>query len=148
MTETVLGLDAWLVWLIAGVVLGAMEIAIPGFFLMWLGAAALLTGLVTWIFPIGFGAQMVVFALLSLALVAAARQWIMRNPITSQDPDLNDRGARMVGQVVTVVDPIENGVGRVTLGDSVWNAKGSNAAVGTKLRVIGLDSGAVIVEPV
>ena len=69
------------------------------------------------------------------------------NPIESADPKLNDRGARMVGEVVTVVETIEAGGGRVKIGDSVWSAKGPDTAVGAKVRISALDGGAVVVEP-
>ena len=53
-------------------------------------------------------------AILSIALVYSVRKWVQNNPIESSDPKLNDRGARLVGEILTVVEKIENGRGRVT----------------------------------
>jgi membrane protein implicated in regulation of membrane protease activity len=134
-------------WLGLGLLLAAAEIALPGFFLIWLGLAAAVTGLVAWVFPIGIAAEVGLFGVLSIGTVYAARRWLVANPIVSDDPLLNDKGGRLVGELVTVVDAIEGGRGRVKLGDSVWNAKGPDAAVSARMRVTGLDGTAVIVEP-
>lgn len=139
-------LDPHWFWLTVGVLLAAIEIVAPGFFMMWLGAAAIITGIVTWVAPIGTPGQVGLFAVLSVIAVYAARKWLVDNPIESQDPKLNDRGARLVGEIVTVVEPIEDGHGRVKVGDSVWNAKGQDASIGSKVRVTGSDGATLLVE--
>jgi inner membrane protein len=133
-------------WLIIGVVLGTAEIVAPGFFLIWLAGAAIVTGLAALVLPISMAIQIVLFSVLSVAAVYAGRHWFAQNPIQSDDPNLNNRAARLVGEIVTVVEPIEQGIGRVKLGDGVWTAKGNDAGVGTRLRVTGLEGGAVTVE--
>ena len=40
-------------WLVAGVILAAAEIVVPGVFLIWLAGAAMVTGLIVWAVPIG-----------------------------------------------------------------------------------------------
>jgi len=45
-----------------------------------------------------------------------------------------------------VVEPIANGHGRVKVGDSVWNARGMDAAMGANVRVIGADGAVLLVE--
>jgi inner membrane protein len=137
----------WL-WLIAGMLLATAEIVAPGFFLMWLGAAALVTGLVAALLPISVAVQFGTFTALAIGAVYAARRWFAGNPIVSDDPLLNDRSARMVGQVVTVVDPITPSGGRVKVGDSVWSARGADAAIGAHVRVVGVESGIVSVEAI
>ena len=126
-------------WLTVGVLMAAVEIVAPGFFMMWLGAAAVLTGVTTWVVPIGVPAQVGLFAILSVIAVYAARKWLIDNPIESEDPKLND--------IVTVVEAIEDGHGRVKVGDSVWSAKGRDVATGTKVRVTGADGAVLLVEP-
>ena len=91
--------------------------------------------------------QLVLFALAAVASVYAGRRWFRLNPIETQDPKLNDRGARMVGEIVTVVEAIEAGGGRVKVGDSVWSARGPHADVGTKMRISGSEGSILRVEP-
>jgi inner membrane protein len=133
-------------WLIIGAVLATAEIIAPGFFLMWMAGAAVLTGLASLILPISMTLQITLFAVLSVAAVCAGRHWFKTNPIVSDDPKLNDRAARLMGQTVTVVEAIEGGAGRVKVGDSVWSAAGADAAVGARLKVTGIESGTLLVE--
>jgi inner membrane protein len=135
-------------WLTLGALLAVAEIVAPGFFLIWLALAAIVTGLAAWVLPISSAIQVGMFAVLSVVAVYGARRWLAQNPIQTDDPLLNDKGGRMVGEIATVVDPIENGSGRVRIGDSVWNAQGPDAATGAKMRVTGVKGTAVSVEPV
>lgn len=135
----------WL-WLSIGVVLAAAEMLAPGFFLIWLAGAAIATGLITTVLPISFPIQLALFASLSIALVYVGRRWFRANPIESDDPLLNDRGGRMVGDVVTVVEAIDGGSGRVKVGDSVWTAYGPNTPVGARVRIVGVSGTNLMVE--
>jgi membrane protein implicated in regulation of membrane protease activity len=136
----------WL-WLIAGVVLGIAEVIAPGFFLIWLGAAALLTGVVTLAFGLPLEAQFALFAVAAIAAVYAARRWLHDNPTESSDPLLNDRTARLIGQTVLVVGAIQGGQGRVKIGDGVWNCRGPDAPEGARVRVAGANGTTLLVEP-
>jgi inner membrane protein len=135
-------------WLILGVVLAILEIVAPGFYLAWVGLAAILTAGATAVFGFQFVAQGIVFAALAVATVFVARHYFQRAPIVSDDPLLNDRSARLVGAVVTAVEPVDASQGRVKVGDSVWSAKGASAAVGDRLRVTRVDGGILVVEAV
>lgn len=135
-------------WLSLGLILGAAEMILPGFFLIWLAAAAVFTGVIVWVLPIPIAGQVGLFAVLAIGIVYAAKSWMVRNPGAPGDPMLNDRAARLVGETVTVVEAIDGGKGRVKVGDSVWMAKGTDAPVGTRMRVTGSESGALIVETV
>jgi inner membrane protein len=136
--------DHW-AWLILGALLITAELLAPGFFLMWIGGAAIIVGIATLILPIGSEVQLILFAVIALATVYAARRWFVTNAIVSDDPELNNRGARLTGEVVTVVEAIEGGRGRVKVGDSVWSARGEDAPVGAKLRVTGIDGSVLTV---
>jgi hypothetical protein len=130
------------------VTLGIVEILAPGFFLMWLGLAAILVGLLVWALPISLPLQVALFAIISVLSVYAGKRFLKTNPILSDDPALNDRGARLAGEIVTVVEAISNGTGRVKIGDSVWIARGADTAVGLTVRVTGADGAVLLVETV
>ena len=133
-------------WLSLGLILGVAEMVAPGFFLMWLGLAALIVGILDYFLPITLAYQVAMFATLSVLTVFAGKKFLQKNPIESDDVNLNDRGARMTGEIVTVVEPIANGHGRVKVGDSVWNARGMDASMGANVRVIGADGAVLLVE--
>lgn len=134
-------------WLALGLILAIGEMVIPGVFLIWLAAAALITGLIAWGAPmVGVPLQIVIFAVLAIASVFAGRNWLRANPITPADPLMNDRGARLVGEVVTVTAAIDGGSGRVRHGDSEWLVHGPDAEPGTRMRISGHDGAVLLVE--
>jgi inner membrane protein len=135
-------------WLLGAIVLGIAELIVPGVFLIWLAAAAAATGLLTLAFGIDLPFQFAVFALLAIAAVYSGRRWYLANPMPSADPMLNDRAARLVGRTVTVVAAIDNGEGRVKVGDSVWSCRGPDAPEGARVRITGADGSCLKVEPV
>ena len=133
-------------WLSLGLVLGVAEMVAPGFFLMWLGLAALIVGGLDYFLPITVAYQVAMFAILSVLTVFAGKKFLQKNPIETEDAKLNDRGARLTGEIVTVVEAITNGNGRVKVGDSVWSARGVDAAIGSRVRVTGADGAVLLVE--
>jgi len=133
-------------WLSLGLLLGVAELVAPGFFLMWLGLAALIVGGLDYFLPITVAYQVAMFAILSVLTVFAGKKFLQKNPIETEDAQLNDRGARLTGEIVTVVEAITNGNGRVKVGDSVWSARGVDAAIGSRVRVTGADGAVLLVE--
>ena len=133
-------------WLTIGVLLCAAEIVAPGFFLVWLGVAAIATGVLAFLLPVGVPMQLGIFAVLAFIALYGARRWLKANPIESTDPLLNQRGGRLVGEVLTLVTAIENGRGRAKVGDGEWPVRGPDAAEGTKVRVVSADGGVLVVE--
>lgn len=134
-------------WLAIGLVLAVAEMAIPGVFLIWMAGAALITGLLSWIIPIGLPLQVLVFAVLSILAVFLGRRYLTRHPVVSADPLMNRRADRAVGETVVVTQAIMAGSGRVRLGDSDWLARGEDAAPGTPLKVIGVEGAVLLVAP-
>jgi membrane protein implicated in regulation of membrane protease activity len=134
-----MNLDAHWWWLLAAALLGILEIFLPGIFLIWMAAAAGITGIVVALLPLPLPFQLALFGLLALAAVYSGRRYYERNPVSSSDPLLNDRTARLIGQNVLVVTAIENGEGRVKVGDSVWAARGPDATAGSRMVVTGAE---------
>lgn len=133
-------------WMALGLALAIAELVAPGYFMIWLAAAAFLTGVLTAALPIALPIQVLAFAALSAVAVVLGRRWLIRNPIESADPMLNDRGGQLVGQSVVVTHAIDGGSGRVRVGDSEWLARGPDAQAGTRMRVSGHDGVVLIVE--
>jgi membrane protein implicated in regulation of membrane protease activity len=138
---------AWL-WLGVGALLAIAELLVPGVFLVWIAAAAFLTGIATFAMNLIFPVQLVVFALFSVATVLIGRKVYERSSHATSDPLLNDRAARLVGQVVTVVAAIDSGEGRVKVGDTIWLARGPDAPAGTHVRITGAEGSCLTVIPV
>ena len=139
-------LDPGWLWLIGGVLLLIMEIIAPGFFLVFLGAAAIATGLFTVLFDLGTASQLALFALYAVISVMLGRRFYANRATDSADPLLNDRAGRLVGRVVTVVQQVDDHSGRVRVGDSEWSARGGPAAAGERVRITGIDGNCLKVE--
>lgn len=140
------GIDAQWWWLIGAALLGILEIFLPGIFLIWMAAAAAITGILVAFLPLALPFQLALFALLAIAAVYSGRRHYERNPVASDDPLLNDRTARLIGQNVLVVTAIEHGEGRVQVGDGVWTARGPDAPAGSRMRVVGAQGNCLTVE--
>ena len=85
-------------WMVLGLVLLVLEIVLPGFFLLWIGIAALLTGALSlqlwdwaaWTWHV----QVLVFLALSLVAAYAGKKIMSSNGEASDQPLLNRRGAQ------------------------------------------------------
>jgi inner membrane protein len=135
----------WL-WMIGGVLLLALEILVPGVFLIWIGIAAVVTGIFALLFGIGTAGQLALFALYSVLAVMVGRRFYGVKNIDTLDPMLSDRGARLVGRRVLVVQAIDEDSGRVRVGDSEWSARGGPAEPGERVRIASVEGNCLIVE--
>jgi membrane protein implicated in regulation of membrane protease activity len=140
------GIDPGWLWLIGGVLLLILEVIAPGFFLVFIGAAAMATGLFTLLFGLGTAPQLALFALYAVIAVLVGRRFYANRTTDSTDPLLNDRVGRLVGKVVTVVAAVDDHGGRVRVGDSEWSARGGPAAPGERVRITGVEGNCLKVE--
>jgi len=135
-------------WLLALALIGAEMIA-PGYFLLWIGIAAGLMGVLTWLFPdLPAIPQAVIFGLLSIATCAV--YWRFLRPVAEvrdDQPLLNRRGAQLVGQHFVLSEAIVAGRGRVRVGDSDWLAEGPDLPAGSEVRVVAVSGTTLRVEP-
>jgi membrane protein implicated in regulation of membrane protease activity len=136
--ENLVGNYGW--WLLALVLIGA-EVLVPGYFMLWIGIAAGVMGVLTFVLPaMSALVQAIVFALLAIA--SCAVYWRFVRPLAelrNDQPLLNRRGARMIGRRVVVVEPIVNGRGKVRVGDGAWLAEGPDLPAGQEVEVTGCE---------
>lgn len=143
--ETIAGMGAW-AWVIAGIVLLALELVVPGGFFLWLGISGLITGLAAMFQPIGWAWQFLLFGGLSLVTIFAWLRYMRGRTDTSDRPLLNERAARFIGQEMLLAEPIRGGFGRVALGDTTWRVAGPDLAAGVRVRIVGHDGALLRVE--
>jgi membrane protein implicated in regulation of membrane protease activity len=132
-------------WFILGGILLAIEVMAPGAFMLWLGLAAIATGIVSAIFPLAWQIQIVVFAVLSVISVLIGRRIQPRGEVDTDRPFLNRRHDALVGRVFTLDEPIVNGVGRIRVDDSTWRVTGPDCPAGSKVKVERTDGATLIV---
>jgi membrane protein implicated in regulation of membrane protease activity len=138
---------AW--WSVGGLTLAALEMVVPGFFLLWIGLGAIGTGAATGVLDLGAHAQLSVFIVLTAVLICVVAVRMLKR----RNPDLvNAPGMGLIGQMCRAID-FRDGEGRVSLGDGTWPARMPGAlrhgdeqpANGTPLKVIGLEGTTLLV---
>jgi len=148
MTEMFSTLGTWN-WLIFGVVLMALELLAPGVFLIWLGLAALLVGLLSFAIHPSWQIQILMFAIFAAAAVPLWRRMARANKTVSQsNPFLNKRADALVGRVFTLDKPIIDGAGTVRIDDTIWRVAGPDAPAGSLVKVVQADGASLTVAGV
>jgi membrane protein implicated in regulation of membrane protease activity len=134
-------------WMALGVALAAVEILVPGAFFLWLGIAAVVTGMFKLIFPaLSWEGQAIVFG---VCAVVSTVIWIIlwrRRPIDTDKPELNMRGERMIGRQITLEEPMANGEGVAKIGDTMWKIRGPDFVRGTRVKVVDVKGTVLIVD--
>jgi inner membrane protein len=125
-------------WLIFGLILMALEAAAPGVFLFWLGLAALLVGLISFVLHLSWQTQFLMFAVFAVAAVPIWRR-LARRAGGDSKPFLNRRADALVGRVFTLEKPIIDGAGTVRVDDTIWRVAGPDAPAGSRVRVVQVD---------
>lgn len=134
-------------WWIAAVVLLILEVLAPATFFLWMAVSAAVVGLVSLLAP-GFSweGQVLVFAILSVVAVVAWKAFLKPRTEATDQPMLNRRGEQYVGRIVTLTDPISNGVGRIRIADASWPVEGPDLPAGTRVRIAGITGTRFTVE--
>jgi len=124
--------------------LASISLALP-----WLGVGLSLWGLYRlalaeaagwWLLLAGLG-SFIADALIDLI-------WAHPAVTTSDEPDLNQRAAQLVGRTLVLADAIEGGRGRVQVGDTLWQVEGPDLPRGTEVKVAGAKATLLQVERV
>ena len=122
-------IDPALYWLIIGVMLFLLEMAVPGFILFFFGLGAFVTALVSWLTPIAIAWQLALFIASSLFSLWALRDMIQRKFIAPHAEDEEDEEededvlVPMSGEKgvvsITIAPPAE---GQVKYAGTFWRA--------------------------
>ena len=142
-------MEPGLIWILVGLLLLGGELVLPGAFLLWVGLAAIGTGLFVLALTPGFGTTSLVFLVLlgggiALALKLRASR-PRRHPVNTPEAGLVGRSGMLL------VDEDAPGL-RVRLGDSDWPARlprDMRVPEGGRLRVRveGVDGTTLVVRP-
>ena len=102
-------------WLSLGGLLLAAEMLGGNGYLLWSGVAAVITGLVVWLLPVGWEWQGALFAVLTLLAAWLWWRWLNKR-VKAQKPvdaHLNQRGQQIVGKRFTLDNALINGRGHM-----------------------------------
>ena len=135
-------------WITLGGLLLAAEMLGTSGYLLWSGLAALLVGVIEWIFVLSWTQQGLLFALLMLLCVFFWYRWMRRREASQQPNTLNQRGNQLIGMQLTLDSPLKDGLGHVRIGDSSWRVQAeSDLPAGTAVIVTGVVGITLQVQP-
>ncbi|MCX4668237.1 NfeD family protein [Streptomyces sp. NBC_01381] len=139
-------IDAWVWWLIGAVALGIPLVmtAMPEFGMLSVGAVA---GAVTAGLGGGTVLQVVVFAAVSVALIAVVRPIAARH--RAQRPELATGVEALKGKTAVVLERVDGSGGRIKLAGETWSAraldKDQSYEAGREVDVVEIDGATAIV---
>jgi membrane protein implicated in regulation of membrane protease activity len=144
MADMFITLGTWN-WLIFGLLLMGLELLAPGVFMFWLGLAAFLVGVVSFVVTPSWQLQILLFALFAAAAVPLWRRIARQKPGVNPNPFLNKRSDALVGRICTLEKPIVDGEG---IDDTVWRVAGPDTPAGSKVRIVQADGASLTVAAV
>jgi membrane protein implicated in regulation of membrane protease activity len=133
-------------WLILAVVLFTLETMVPGVHFLWFGLAAVIVGFLAMATGMSWPYQIIAFGIIAVLTVFWVRRYVRPDVAKSDMPDLNERGQQYIGRSLVVDQAIQNGRGKVRVGDTVWQAEGPDAPVGTRVKVTATRGTVLVVE--
>jgi inner membrane protein len=112
-------------WLVLGLVLLIAEMSTGTTYLLWPAVAAGVTGVIAYLAPIGWAAQMGLFGALVIMFTALGHPLVRNRLLRAEAPALNERAAALIGVRGAAARDFVGGVGAVKINDSVWRATAS-----------------------
>ena len=117
----------WWIWIVIGVVLVGLEVVSPGFVLLFIGLACVITGILVSIGALpSLSAQLICSAVLSLVLLLVARKPLSAHlKVTAKNT-----GASITTDSVQLQADIEPGqVGKGSTRGTIWSVKNNSDKV-------------------
>lgn len=141
----------WHIWLIIAGVCFIIEMMTVGFLVFWFGVGALLTMIVSLIFPDNIILQASIFVISSTLLIFLTKPLV--NKLSKSDKKVATNAFSIIGKKGVVTQDINetHGVGQIKIAGEVWSAKTADGSIiekGTQIEVIKIDGVKAVVEPI
>ena len=136
-------------WLIIALILAVIEVATVDLFFIMLAVAAVCAGVGSWA-GLGLYPQLGIFTVAAAILVLGVRPWA-RRVLHASTPKHATNVDALIGQRAEVTQVVDDRAGRVRLAGEIWSARSADTstfAVGTVVRVTGIDGATAVVAGV
>ena len=144
LNETVL----WWHWIVLGVLLLIIEMSVGTFFMLGLGVAAMVVGIIDLQMDTSFTAELGIWMLLSLLAIGAWFKWFKEDPIT-QSGQSNYR-LDTLGTVQENISPHSRGKVKFdtpVLGNTIWHATAKvNIDKNARVKIVQINGQLIEVE--
>ncbi|CFQ40673.1 putative activity regulator of membrane protease YbbK [Yersinia frederiksenii] len=135
-------------WLSLGGLLLAAEMLGASGYMLWSGVAAVVVGILVWLFPFSWEMQGVLFSVLTVVSAILWWYWLSKR-IKPQPAMLNQRNHQLLGTRATLTEATVDGYGRMKVGDSSWRIySATELSVGTEVEVILVEGNTLHVRPI
>ncbi|AKK05974.1 membrane protein implicated in regulation of membrane protease activity [Corynebacterium mustelae] len=135
-----------LIWLIAGLLLIGTELLVGELTLLMLGLAAVGTAGVA-AFGIPLGAEVAVFAVLSLSFLFFLKPMLKRHMV--KEPVLDTSVKALEGSTGVVLETVSGDTGQIRLDGSIWSARSLDPnhsfTEGERVSVVSIDGSTAII---
>lgn len=133
-------------WYGFAVILGIIDLIVgANFIFIWCGLIAFIVGTISFIFPITWEWQLLIFGVGVIGCIGIWRK-CLKEPTMSDKPNLNRRSRQYIGREFTLDEPIIHGRGRVKVDDTFWRIEGEDLPAGTKIKVVDVNGVVLKVE--
>ncbi len=140
-------------WFVLGVALMLSELVLPAFAALWFGIAAIMVGVLFWMFPMmGFTTQLVTWIILSILCTLLWFKFI--KPLSTDKTKAGLSREATIGQVGMVIqthmehDLITVRFPMPVLGSDEWNCRALEPVqVGDRVRVVDILGNDLVVKP-
>jgi inner membrane protein len=134
----------WWHWVVLGIVLMLLELAVPAFFLMWFGLGAVVVGGLLVVFPgLTVAYQVITWTACSLVFLWLWFKVFKSNIYKTRSGLAKGSFIGEVGLVIRDIRPYENGQIRLQkpiLGDEIWeSAADEEIKAGERVRVLDVE---------
>ena len=141
----------WSVWLIIAGVCFIIEMMTVGFFVFWFGIGALLTMVISLIFPDNLILQASVFVISSTLLIFCTKPLVKK--LSKLDKKVATNAYSIIGKKGIVLQDINptHGIGQIKVAGEVWSAKtcdGSTIEKGSEIEITEIDGVKAVVKPI
>ena len=134
----------WWHWIVGGIALIALELALPSFFVIWFGLSALLVGLLLLIAPgLPLTGQLLLWAIASVALIVL---WFRVFKRFRDKTRIGTAAGEVIGEIgllVNAVAPFTRGkvrFQRPILGAEEWSCTADvEIAVGSRVKIVSVE---------
>jgi membrane protein implicated in regulation of membrane protease activity len=136
------------IWFLVGLGLLLLELAIPGFVVVFFGFGAWIVALTCAIFEIKLDIQILIFLVSSLTGLILLRKALKNRFFNKRDEEVREQLEEFIGKKAKAIVDFKNGSGKIEFKGTQWNAEcRSDLKKGDSVKIEKKDSITLIVKP-
>jgi membrane protein implicated in regulation of membrane protease activity len=138
------------VWFLIGLLFALLELMVPGLVIIFFGVGAWITALLSLIFDMSIGIQILTFVISSVLSLAFLGGWFKNLIFQQKNPKYESDDDEFIGKRAVAKTQINATVpGKITFKGTLWKAESAeNIEAGQAVEIIDKESITLIVKPI